>query len=932
MSKYLDTTKNILISSPAGSGKTEKLAMRYISLLRSGNDIKRILAITFTEKAAAEMKERILTILKKEEPSLFIKVIEQLPLMRISTIHSFCLKLLKRFTFELNLDPSTDVMDEFTAYLLWNESVYECLMEEKDKPNLFFDVITEYGLKGWDAIFKILEEVYKKRPLFDLFIDNGYYTIDQKTNNIIELSKICLERYNKKKKERGLLDFSDIELLAYKALSKNPEWQNILYSFDEHTDHILIDEIQDTSSIQWKIIYKLTEEWRSGFGAKSELGKKPTIFLVGDEKQSIYLFRGANVSLFKTAKDKLSEWFGEQFHFEEVKENYRSLPEIIQFTNELFSRIMYQYPLETWQTKYTPFEPIRKGEGHVELILLEGNDKTKENREKEATIIAKRILTLIGKAIIFDGEDRRPCSFKDIAILINRRTHLSILEDVFRRFNIPFVIIKGIGFYNEPEVAILRDIILFITNPLDDYSLFCLLRSPLFKVDYKVILNIIVKDKHLIEILRDSSNKHLQNIYDIITSFIEETKFMPLSIKLEKFLTITEGWRYFHERQRLANIKKFITIIEGYESKGLSNIEIREKLLMTKSADESKANINLEGTNAIRILTVHSAKGLQFPIVFLPSIDEESNIKSSPILIDEENDNIIFIYENDSSNRKNIKQFLTRREKEKEEEKRLFYVAVTRAQDYLFMTAIPKNKKYKGRLKYIFDNIDNLSTLKIIGEKEVNEQFNKIDSKNIYYDETSDNVILSHYFVEPIKYEPSLIWKDVTEDLDVWSKHGEDWVNLGIIFHTLFEELSKGIIKKTDIERRSYILLRNSFPPYKDLENYSKIIIDDINKLESSGILENIIFPQPNSFAELPFVLQQGKFVYNGRIDRIIIKNEIAHVYDYKTFPVKESELGELINKYRFQIDIYKKAANKILSKKVKGFIIFTHIQQIIEI
>jgi ATP-dependent helicase/nuclease subunit A len=141
MEKYLDITKSVIISSPAGSGKTEKLARRYISLLLNGAAIEKILAITFTEKAAAEMKDRVLSILERENTDLFVKIREKMPLMRVSTIHAFCLKLLKRFSVELGLDPSLDVMDEFTSSLLWSESVYESLMEEKNKPDLFYEMI-----------------------------------------------------------------------------------------------------------------------------------------------------------------------------------------------------------------------------------------------------------------------------------------------------------------------------------------------------------------------------------------------------------------------------------------------------------------------------------------------------------------------------------------------------------------------------------------------------------------------------------------------------------------------------------------------------------------------------------------------------------------------------------------------------------------------
>jgi DNA helicase-2/ATP-dependent DNA helicase PcrA len=263
MEKYLDITKSVIISSPAGSGKTEKLARRYVSLLLDGSEIERILAITFTEKAAAEMKERILRILEKENPDIFLKVREKMPLMRISTIHAFCLKLLKRFSIELGLDPSLEVMDEFNAAILWSESVYESLMEEKNRPDLFFDMMKERGIKGWDSLYRILNELHGRRPHPDLMLKEKHPVDGEEEKKILELYSRCLNRYTDKKLEKHLIDFDDIELLTCEALIKNPEWQNILHSFDEHTDHILVDEFQDTSSLQWKIIDKLTPTHRS---------------------------------------------------------------------------------------------------------------------------------------------------------------------------------------------------------------------------------------------------------------------------------------------------------------------------------------------------------------------------------------------------------------------------------------------------------------------------------------------------------------------------------------------------------------------------------------------------------------------------------------------------------------------------------------------
>jgi ATP-dependent helicase/nuclease subunit A len=962
MERYLDITKSVIISSPAGSGKTEKLARRYVSLLLGGSEIEKILAITFTEKAAAEMKERILKILEKENPDVFMKVREKMPLMRISTIHAFCLKLLKRFSIELGLDPSLEVMDEFNASILWSESVYESLMEEKDSPDLFFDMMKNRGIKGWDNLSRILDELRRRRPHPELILKEGYPVEGEEEKKILDLYSRCLKRYTDKKRERHLIDFDDLELLTYEALIKNPEWQNILYSFDEHTDHILVDEFQDTSSLQWKIIDKLTEEWRSGLGAKRDSGKIPTIFLVGDEKQSIYLFRGANVSVFREAKERFSEWLGNEYYFEEIRENYRSLPEIVNFTNSLFKGLMpptmYE-PMhnqivlgEKWRTRYTPFEATRVGNGHVELILMEGSEGIKERREQEASALSKRIQSLINQYEVWDGETKRTCTYGDIAILLRKRTHLGIFEDTLRREGIPFIVLKGIGFYDEPEVAVLRELLSFIIDPMDNYSLFCLLRSPLFGIGYRTLYRLIDKkgDRPLIEKLQSQIppsppllTRRLSEAFNLISSWIERSAYTPLAMLLEDALSETKGWQYYWEKQRYVNIKKFIGLIEQYESQGFSGLDIREKLIKARWGEEAKANINTEGMNAVRIMTVHAAKGLQFPVVFLPSLDEDNIPRSSSIVIEEEGEGISLAYEENPNKRKKIRHFMRQREKELEEEKRLFYVAVTRARDFLCMLGAPKREeKHKGRLAYITDNLEHLTSLKIITESDIDKLYPSSRPEPVVWSPTIPYPSREQFFSEPIYTEPisfagagyilPLQWRDVTEDLDIRVKHGDDWVLLGKVFHRLFEELAKGIIRSDEIDRRTLILLRNEIHIKKDIERLMEIIRKDFEKLDLSGYLKDVVLPQTNSCAELPFILQKGNTAFRGRIDRIIIKDNTANIYDYKTFPVKERELPELIDEYRFQMDIYRAAAEKIFSLKTEGYLLFTHMPLLVEV
>ncbi len=813
MSTYLDVNRSVIISSPAGSGKTEKLARRYIALLKNGVEVERILAITFTDKAAAEMKQRILRILKDEDSGLFKKLLEKVSLMRVSTIHSFCGTLLRRFSFEAGIEPNYRIEEALDCRITWEEILYEILMDTgrgKEGHELILQTIAEKGFRGLEELKNTINYLYEKSPfsleagipkksyeleplikelrewrgadaiedykrLFSeipseednnlterIHLIEGYFLTENKeprkkppaslkgivdfqdwaekmylywrsriieehskrAERIKDIFKKCYLRYRDKKCSRGILDFSDLEYLAYRLLTENPEWANILYAFDERTDHILVDEFQDTNNFQWSIIDKLTEEWRSGMGAKREEGIKPTIFLVGDEKQSIYFFRGANVELFRRAKEKLTEWLREEFYYEEVKENFRSLPAIIDFTNHVFSRIMTateQSP--SWMTRYSPFNACRGDSverGHVELILLEekghSREPISEAKQREAQVIAKRIRSLVGSLQISDRKtnQQRPCRYMDMAILLRKRTHLKKYEEALREYGIPFVTVKGIGFYQEPEVAMLRAFIYFLSNPKDDYSLYILLKSPLFLIDEEVIIKAInaVRDgishgDSLFSKLK--AMEEAKEAIALLEEWLGELPYTPIGELIEKALVKTKAWEYFYEAQRMANVKKFVRIMEDLEAKGKSLVKIRDFLERTFNKDEEpKANVNTEGMDAVRIMTIHASKGLEFPIVFIPALEEPFTLRTGNSLIyestksqDDSLPRLFFKYEPDGALRKTDDDFLLHLKKEIEEQKRLFYVAVTRAEDALFLTGRWTDKDDNNFLSFL---------------------------------------------------------------------------------------------------------------------------------------------------------------------------------------------------------------------------------------
>ncbi len=1036
MEDYLDITKSVMISSPAGSGKTEKLARRYIALLRSGVEVERILAITFTDKAAAEMKQRILRILGQEDKKLYDTLREKMSLMRVSTMHSFCGTLLRRFSFETSLDPNYRIEDTMDARIIWDKILYEILMEAgkgKAGHDLLLQSLSERGFQGLDHLKTTINYLFEKNPFSldadipicpssdprlvqelrdwpgaqaavenyeGLFEENGfsglvtaerhfltkdgeprrrvpahakgivdygewaikmfqYWSIKskeecrQRAERLRAIFIQCFKKYCDKKAFKGILDFNDLEYLTFRLLTDNPEWSNILYAFDERTDHLLVDEFQDTNNFQWGIIERLTEEWCSGLGAKREEGTVPTIFFVGDEKQSIYLFRGANVEIFNRAKTRLEEWMKNGFYYEEVTENFRSLPAIVDFANALFSKVMRtaeaggSADAPSWVTGYSMFQSCRvhtKDTGKVEIILLEDDRaSTAETRKKEADVVAKRIQGLVDDYRITEregipGSGSRPCRYMDIALLLRKRTHLKKYEEAFRRNNIPFVAVKGVGFYQEPEVAILRALTYFLSNPYDDYSLYILLKSPFFFVNEDSLVSAVNrKGDCLFSQLRATDRSSVK----LLDEWLLKIQRIPLAELLEEALCKTKAWEFFHEAQQRANVRKFIKLVEDLEADGKSLLKVRDFLERIEDrAEEPKANVNTEGMDAVRIMTIHGAKGLEFPVVFVPGLDEGFFTKSLDSLLYDKEGKVFFKYVPRSSMRRTDEDFTLQVRKEEEEQKRLFYVAVTRAEQALFLTGRWSDnnncfldflrqglglRKAEGERQW--DVSVPLDSLSVISEKDMDALHKKKPGKKALKVPTAPAKFI------PISVQKPLIWSAVTEKADIRIRHGSDRVLLGDVIHRLFEDISKGVIKESELQESAQKMLMTKGVIGKQNKRFLSLIDKDVSLLREKGIWQDVVMPRDNSFSELPFVLEQGETVYTGRIDRVIHEDGVYKVYDYKTFPADEKEMSLLLKGYATQLRIYKEAVkNLFYAEKVRSYIIFTHTGEIKEV
>ncbi len=949
-----------LILAPAGSGKTKRLAENYLALLKKGVPIEKILAITFTEKAAYEMKERIFN-MAKEEPEIFKKLKENLNKIRISTIDSFCLSLIKRFSFLLNLSSYLDVI-EYPRNLQEKAIIlaFRSLKEDEEFYKLLLDFFIQFNFEGYKKLKRDFLLPFFEKRLFsnrkEIITEEKLNKIDK--NNKKEIEKILSRKlgniafrffkekvekfYEEEKLKREILDFSDLELLAYSLLKEHPECNNILDAFDERTDHILVDEFQDTNYLQWAIIDKLTEEWRAGKGRKYELGIRPSLFLVGDEKQSIYYFRGANVEIVNYAQKRLKEWLANEFQLEIVQENYRSLKAIIDFTNILFSEIFGK--------DYTPFLKRRNNEaiGKVEIILLEGNNSTREKRELEAEVICKKIKSIVNNLELYslNEEKRYICDYKDITILIRKRTHLRILEEKLREYEIPFVVVKGTGFYDEPEIQFLLSFIRFLNEPVSSYNLYLLLKSPLFNFSEEEIIKINQeKGLNLYEKLLNYSqycdNNRKRDI-EYLKSLLKEYQKERMSIFIERVLKERDVYKWLTDPQREANVKKFLNLLEKLESENQSLLNIIQFFQFVKE-DEPKANVNTEEMNVVKIMTIHEAKGLQFPVVFVPFLDESvrSRLNQSFLFIEESEDRVRYVGEGIKEYCRNSEDFIIHQNKEVEEEKRIFYVAVTRAQDALYLSGVLSDRIEESKLLWLMDKlqikkVDNhyelgkkIEGVRILTKEEVEREYEKIKGEVEIREEKK---------ISPIKIEKitglkkGIKYIEVTKVLPKERRHHSlEWIIFGDVLHAILDEISKGYLKEEEIENRSRELLKRKGISNLNLDKWVKTICEHFQKLKEKDLLK-IVERKENSFSELPFVLKKGNKFYSGRIDKIVIENDTIYLYDYKTFPVKEKELEKIAKSYLPQLKIYEIALKKIFNKEVKKYIIFTSLGELVSV
>lgn len=598
----------ILVIAGAGTGKTRVLTHRIAYLIESGRAMPwEILAITFTNKAANEMKERI--------GQLIDYSIGQ---MWIGTFHSICVRILRQHIDRIGYDRNFTIYDTDDQKIL----IRDCIKELDLDPKTY----------NQNYIKAIISNEKNNGNSPDKYINNNYGIY--KNRNIGEIYAL----YEKKLKVSNALDFDDLIIKTLKLLKTDEE---VLKYYQEKFKYILVDEYQDTNHSQYNLIKIL---------GKNSSGEN-NVFVVGDEDQSIYGWRGADINNilnfekdFKGAK------------VVKLEKNYRSTKVILDAANEVIKNNCQR----KGKKLYTDFK-----EGNLIRVL-----ETEDEKDEAITVAA----------LMLKEHREKNIDYSDMAVLYRTNAQSRALEEGLIREGIPYKIVGGVKFYERKEIKDIMAYLNLILNQKDDISFDRIINVPRRKIGQKTISIIseyaINKEISKFEACFDtdemdltpSAKKSIDNFVAMLEMLMIKKDVLPLSEFIMEVIETSGLKDMFLQdetvegRSRVENIDEFLSAAKDFEERYEENTLEDFMAHIALLADIDKTE---DSKDAVTLMTVHSAKGLEFDTVFITGLEEGI----FPLIHSDEDADL-------------------------EEERRLFYVAITRAKRMLYLSYARERMRY----------------------------------------------------------------------------------------------------------------------------------------------------------------------------------------------------------------------------------------------
>ncbi|MDZ4788241.1 MAG: 3'-5' exonuclease [Blastochloris sp.] len=589
----------LLVLAGAGTGKTRVITHRMAYLIEKGVRPDQILALTFTNKAAREMKERFTTLV---EPIVDVKSLKNL---FAGTFHSFCVRLLRQYIENLGYKKN------FTIY------------DDGDQQSLMKQVINRAGGNTADVgKFKFLISLAKNKGL----------PMPDGTSEA--LAPTVYRHYQDELKLKNAVDFDDLLVLAVKLLRDYPE---VRESVRQRIRYCLVDEYQDTNTLQFEIVRRIASE-------------NNDVCVVGDDDQSIYSWRGAESA-------NILE-FDRHFHGAQIvklEQNYRCTPNILKAANGVIKNNARRHGKTLWA----------EGNSGMPVRLVTAQADT-----EEATWLVSDIMRL-------RREDNR--KWESFAILY-RANHLSrVFEQELRRFKIPYQVIGGMEFFERREVKDMLAYLQVVLNPDDDISLLRIINTPPRGIGKTSIEKLIetsrAEKKSIWEIMQTEMGGRSQ---EGISRFVKLLSKYHVRVRQETcwseiFKALIEEVGYFAElkrsskdvdeaRSRIQNVEELVSALVTFEEKKEGNLT---DFVDTMRLDTSKKDEKEDAAYGVTLMTMHASKGLEFPYVYIVGVEEGT-----------------------------LPHDRSKAEGNIEEERRLFYVGITRAMKGLALSFCDKRKRY----------------------------------------------------------------------------------------------------------------------------------------------------------------------------------------------------------------------------------------------
>jgi len=881
-----------LVVAGPGTGKTTFLTREIKVLLEKGVDPSNILALTFTEKAAQEMLERL---------------DEAMPLGYeppwVSTFHGFCDRILRQEGLGVGLDPAYKILSEPEAWLLLRRNLFDLPLSyyrPLGNPTRFLTALLGLFSRSKDeevSLEDYLEYAQKLKRKAKTKEEKG------EAKRELELAKVY-SAYQKLLIKNSYLDFGDLINWTIKLFRARP---NILRDYREQFKYIFVDEFQDTNFAQFSLIKLLAP-------------KKNTtnLTVVGDDDQAIYKWRGASVSNilefkkeYPNAKTKV------------LGTSYRLTDTIAQSSYKLIQN-NNPYRLEVKLKNIS--KKLKTLKAGVEPQLL-----YTRSSEEEAEMVLRKIVELMKD----DGKE-----FKDFAILARANAHLDPFVAALKRHVLPFQIVGNRGLFEQQEVAALLAVLRVIKDPEDIISWFKVLNIPVFKLSPEKVLALLngvaKRNLSLVEILEKEKNPALPLIRDLTNDSLKVSPSHLLFDFVQRSGYVSEFTKTptVENQLKIENISLFFQKINQFEAEGKDpNIpELVDWLDTLIEAGESPAQAVIEDIDTINLMTTHAAKGLEFPVVFMVSLTSDrfpTRRRSAPIELPEH-----FVKEFKILNDRKKKYTAEERQKvlrtgHMQEERRLFYVGVTRASERVFLSFAQNYGGVREKRPSPFirelgvevpakpDGLAIMTTLefkKLAEEKELDiKVVQKIPRK------------LSHSQLEDYKTCP---WKYRYKYVLRLPASPTPPMSFGISIHETLREFEIRHMQGEKLKLADLLtiyeehFLHDGYRDKKEKEVYRRRgekMLKDFYKKNRSKL-------SPAFMVEKGFEIKIGGKTLSGRIDRIG-KDEKGNfeLIDYKTSDTSKRKLEELqkIARKDDQLLLYSIAAKEALGIDLKSVGIF---------